>query len=59
MSNKPLYCCYSVPLMNYLTDNGVKYEVVALNKNTNNTMWIYLRNEKLNKLLKEWSLGSK
>ena len=57
MSNKPLYCCYSVPLMSYLSNNGVNYEVVALNKNTHNTMWIYIRNEKLNKLLKQWSLG--
>ena len=45
MSNKPLYCCYSVPLMSYLSNNGVNYEVVALNKNTHNTMWIYISND--------------
>ena len=58
MSDKPLYCCYSVPLMKYLSEHGIKYEIVALNKKTQCTMWIYLRNDRLNELLEQWSLGS-
>lgn len=54
-----LYCCYSLPLRNFLTNNNLKYEIVALSPNTKSTMWVYVKNEKLNKLLKEWSLGNK
>ena len=57
--NKKLYCCYSLPLMKFLSNNDIKYELVALNKNTQCTMWIYVKNEKLNNLLNEWSLGCK
>lgn len=57
MKNKPLYICYSVPQMNFLTEKGLRYELVALNKNTGCTMWIYMRDEKLDKYLNEWSLG--
>lgn len=59
MRENKLYCCYSVPLMNYLTQHNVEYELVALNKKTKCTMWIYLKNEKLDNLLKEWSQGCK
>lgn len=52
---KNLYCCFSVPLMNFLTQKGIRYEIVALNKNTHNTMWVYMKNEKLDHYLKEWS----
>ena len=40
-------------------DKPIHYEVVALNPNTKCTMWIYMRNEKLDKALNEWRLGSK
>lgn len=56
---KRLYCCYSVPQMKFLCNNGIEYELVALNKNTKCTMWIYIKNEELNDLLKQWSLGEK
>ena len=58
-NDKLLYCCYSLPLMKFLNENGLKYELVALNKNTQCTMWVYVRNEKLNDLLNKWSLGCK
>lgn len=57
--NKNLYCCYSVPQMKYLTENKINYELVALNKKTKCTMWIYLKTENLDNLLKEWTLGNK
>jgi len=56
---KKLYCCYSIPLRDYLKDKGIGWEVVALSPNTKSTMWIYIKNEKLNKYLDEWSQGSK
>ncbi|MGL6175101.1 MAG: hypothetical protein ACRC1P_10900 [Cellulosilyticaceae bacterium] len=53
-----LYTCYSVPLMKFLTvKKGLRYELVALNPNTEKTFWIFIRDEKLNEALKEWSLG--
>ena len=50
-----LFTCFSVPLMQFLTSNNIKYELVALNPNTKNTMWIYIKNEQLNKYLNQWS----
>nr|DAG25508.1 MAG TPA: hypothetical protein [Caudoviricetes sp.] len=57
--DKPLYCCFSVPQQKFLTSKNIHYEVVALNPNTKCTMWIYMRNEKLDKALNEWRLSSK
>lgn len=57
MSN--LYCCYSVPQMKYLTEKGFKYELIAVNPNNGFKFWVYIKNNKLQESLKEWSLGSK
>lgn len=38
-----------------LISNGLRYEVCAKNPNTDNLMWIFIRTEKLNSLLKQWS----
>ena len=56
MKNNKLYCCYSVPLKNYLTQHKIRYELCAKNPNTDCMFWVYVRNEKLNKCLEEWSL---
>lgn len=55
MKENKLYCCFSVPLKQFLTSKGIKYELVALNPNTKNKMWIYIKDEKLNNYLIEWS----
>lgn len=52
---KNLYCCYSLNLRNFLYQNGVKYELCALNPNNKNMFWIYIRTEQLNSLLNQWS----
>lgn len=59
MKENKLYCCYSLPQRNFLTDKGIEYELVAVNRKTLSTMWIYIKNEELNKALIEWSQGSK
>ena len=56
---KSLYCCFSVLQQKILESKNIKYEIVALSPTTKNTMWIYLRNEKLDSALNEWRLGSK
>jgi len=59
MKNSKLYCCYSVPLRDYLMKNGLRYEICAKNPNSDILMWVFIRTEQLNELLKTWSLGSK
>lgn len=56
MKDSRLYCCFSVPLRDFLTENGVRYDMCALNEKTHKTMWIYVRTSKLNKILETWSL---
>ena len=50
-----LYCCYSLPLRNYLYENGLRYKLAALNPNSQKLFWVYIKNEKLNDLLNKWS----
>lgn len=52
---KPLFCCYSLNLRDFLSQHGVRYELCALNPNSKNMFWVYIRTDKLNKLLDEWS----
>jgi len=54
LKNSILYCCYSIPMRNYLIENGLRYEICALNPNSKIMMWVFIRNEKLNILLSEW-----
>ena len=50
-----LYCCYSLPLRNFLYENGLRYKLAALNPNSKKLFWIYVKNEKNNNLLKKRS----
>lgn len=50
-----LYYCYSLPLRNFLYENGLRYKLAALNPNSKKLFWVYIKNEKLNALLNEWS----
>ena len=50
-----LYCCYSINLRNYLHENGLKYELAALNPNSKKLFWVYIKTEGLDKLLTKWS----
>lgn len=55
MNNVELYCCYSLPLRKYLSENGLRYKLAALNPNSKNLFWVYIKDEKLNDLLNQWS----
>ena len=50
-----LYCCYSLNLREFLYKNGLRYKLAALNPNSKSLFWVYVKNEKLDKLLNEWS----
>lgn len=54
-NNVELYCCYSLNLRNYLKDNGLRYKIAALNPNSKSLFWVYIKNDKLDKLLSDWS----
>lgn len=53
--NVELYCCYSLNLREFLYNNGVRYKLAALNPNSKSLFWVYVKTEKLDKLLTEWS----
>lgn len=55
MSNVELYCCYSLNLREFLYANGLRYKLAALNPNSKSLFWVYVKDEKLDKLLNEWS----
>ena len=50
-----LYCCYSLNLREFLYKNGLRYKLAALNPNSKSLFWVYVKTEKLDKLLTEWS----
>ena len=55
MDNVELYCCYSLNLREYLYKNGLRYKIAALNPNSKSLFWVYVKDEKLDRLSNEWS----
>lgn len=55
MVNVELYCCYSLNLREFLCKNGLRYKLAALNPNSKSLFWVYVKDEKLDRLLNEWS----
>lgn len=55
MNNIELYCCYSLNLRDFLYKNNIRYKLAALNPNSKSLFWVYIKDEKLDKLLTEWS----
>ena len=55
LMNIELYCCYSLNLRNFLYENGLRYKLAALNPNSKSLFWVYIKDEKLDKLLSKWS----
>lgn len=55
MNKVKLYCCYSLNLREFLNKNGLRYELAALNPNSKSLFWVYVKDEKLDKLLSDWS----
>ena len=53
--NIELYCCYSLPLRNFLYKNGMRYKLAALNPNSKRLFWVYVKDNQLDKLLDKWA----
>ena len=56
-SSKKLYCCFSIPQRDYLTENGIQYEICGLNPNSKHMFWVYIRNKELNDVLQTCGKG--
>lgn len=54
---KKVYCCYSLNLRNYLSEQGIHYEICALNPNNRAMFWVYIRTPKLNNALNQWTIN--
>lgn len=54
ISNTDIYRCYSVPLMQFLSNNGVRYIIIALDIKTQRKFWAYIKTDEFNKLLQIW-----
>lgn len=55
--SKRIFCCFSIPLKDFLSSQDIKYDVCALNEKTHKTMWLYIKDEKLDIALNLWSLS--
>ena len=55
MKEHKLYCCFSYPLVCFLTKQKIKHEIVALNEKSHKKMWIYIKTPELINALIEWS----
>lgn len=54
MDNKDIYRCYSVNLMQFLSNNGIRYILIAKDIKSDRQFWAYIKTDRFNTLLKKW-----
>lgn len=54
IQNTDIYRCYSVNLMQFLSQNGVRYILIALDVKSQRKFWAYVKTSEFNRLLKKW-----
>jgi hypothetical protein len=54
IKNSKLFPCYSIPLRDFLSSKGIRYEIVGINPTTHNMFWVYIKNNQLTIALDEW-----
>lgn len=54
IQNTDIYRCYSVNLMQFLSDNGLRYILIAKDIKSNRQFWAYVKTKQFNKLLSDW-----
>ena len=52
--NNPLYICYSEKQKKFLMKNGLRFAVRGKSIDTDKLFWVFMRDEKLDKLLTIW-----
>lgn len=54
VTNKDIYRCYSVSLMQYLSNLGIRYILIARDIKTNRQFWAYVKTDDFFVALKQW-----
>lgn len=54
ISNTDIYRCYSVNLMQFLSQHEVRYILIAKDIKSDRQFWAYVKTDEFNTLLKQW-----
>ena len=54
-----LFPCYSIPMRDYFTSKGIKYELVGLHPKSHDMFWVYIKTLELEKAMNEWSSNNR
>ena len=54
ISNKDIYRCYSVSLMQFLSQNNERYILIAKDIKSDRQFWAYVKTDKFDGLLQQW-----
>ena len=55
MKKSKLFPCYSIPMRNYFSSKGIRYELVGLNPTSHDMFWVYVKTDELIQAMKEWN----
>lgn len=55
MKISKLFPCYSIPMRDYFTSKGIKYELVGLHPTSKDMFWVYIKTTELEIAMSEWS----
>lgn len=47
--------CFSVPLMKFLLNKGLRYKLIAIDPSSNKKFWLFIQDDELGHALTEWS----
>jgi hypothetical protein len=54
IDNKDIYRCYSVNLMQFLSQNYERYILIAKDIKSDRQFWAYVKTDRFNDLLQQW-----
>ena len=54
IQNTDIYRCYSVSLMQFLSQNNERYILIAKDIKSSRQFWAYIKTDTFNKLLQKW-----
>lgn len=55
ITNKDIYRCYSVSLMQYLLNLGIRYILIARDIKSDRQFWAYVKTDDFCAALKQWT----
>ena len=59
MKESKLFPCYSIPMRDYFSSKGIKYELVGLHPTSHDMFWVYIKTTELKNAMQEWSLNKR